>query len=179
MKTKRLSFALLALVLSACNLPNTPTQPVEGTLTAFPTLTGTSTATDTVTATKSPPTLGPPNTPSITPSPLPTVPAGTATETPWPTPTRIVSQVPCEEDPDCHYVPELTATPTPDTISLLCLGAGCPVHIVRAGETLSGIAACWGTTYPAIAQVNDLAPPYIITVGQRLLIPQWTKECIR
>ncbi len=45
------------------------------------------------------------------------------------------------------------------------------VHIVRQGETLSGIAARYGTTPQAIAQANSLRNPNLIYAGQRLTIP--------
>jgi len=44
-------------------------------------------------------------------------------------------------------------------------------HIVQRGETLSLIAARYGTTWQAIAQANRLANPNLIRVGQRLTIP--------
>ena len=45
------------------------------------------------------------------------------------------------------------------------------VHTVAPGETLSGIAAQYGTTWSAIAQANGIANPSTIYAGQRLVIP--------
>lgn len=45
------------------------------------------------------------------------------------------------------------------------------VHVVRPGETLSAIAARYGTTPQAIAQANGLRNPNFIYAGQRLVIP--------
>ena len=45
------------------------------------------------------------------------------------------------------------------------------VHIVQAGETLSSIAARYGTTPQAIASANNLANANYIYAGQRLAIP--------
>ncbi len=45
------------------------------------------------------------------------------------------------------------------------------VHIVQAGETLSSIAARYGTTPQAIAAANNLANANYIYAGQRLTIP--------
>ncbi len=45
------------------------------------------------------------------------------------------------------------------------------VHVVQRGETLSSIAARYGTTTQAIVQANGLANPNYIYVGQRLTIP--------
>lgn len=44
-------------------------------------------------------------------------------------------------------------------------------HVVRSGETLSGIAARNGTSVRAIVQANGLADPDLIVVGQKLNIP--------
>lgn len=43
-------------------------------------------------------------------------------------------------------------------------------YVVVKGDTLSGIAAKYGTTYPKIAAANGIKPPYIIYVGDRLKI---------
>lgn len=45
------------------------------------------------------------------------------------------------------------------------------VHVVRAGETLSGIAARYGVSTQALARANGIANPNHIYVGQRLVIP--------
>ena len=45
------------------------------------------------------------------------------------------------------------------------------VHVVQAGETLTAIAARYGTTVWAIAVANSIANPSLIYVGQRLAIP--------
>jgi lysozyme len=44
-------------------------------------------------------------------------------------------------------------------------------YTVKSGDTLSGIALKYGTTYGAIAQINGIAPPYLIVPGQVLKIP--------
>ena len=44
------------------------------------------------------------------------------------------------------------------------------VYIVKSGDTLSGIAAKYGTTYQKIARDNNIANPNIIHPGQRLRI---------
>ncbi len=45
------------------------------------------------------------------------------------------------------------------------------IHVVRRGETLSSIAARYGTTTQAIVQANGLLNPNFIYAGQRLTIP--------
>ena len=48
---------------------------------------------------------------------------------------------------------------------------GSTIHIVQWGETLSGIAARYGTTVRAIAHANSIANVNRIYAGQRLTIP--------
>ena len=45
------------------------------------------------------------------------------------------------------------------------------VYTVQAGDTLSGIAAKYGTTYQKLASYNGIANPNIINVGQKIRIP--------
>ena len=44
------------------------------------------------------------------------------------------------------------------------------VYTVQPGDTLSGIAAMYGTTYQHLAAVNGIANPDIINVGQKIVI---------
>lgn len=88
-----------------------------------------------------------------------TEPMGTPTTAPqatWtplpasPTPTAILVATP---------IPSPTATP------------GVTVHIVSFGETLFSIAQAYGVTMEAIAAANGITYPYLIYVGQELVIP--------
>lgn len=45
------------------------------------------------------------------------------------------------------------------------------VYIVKRGDTLSRIAAKYGTTYQKLAAYNGIANPNIISVGQQIKIP--------
>lgn len=45
------------------------------------------------------------------------------------------------------------------------------VYVVKRGDTLSRIAAKYGTTYQKLAAYNGIANPNIISVGQRIKIP--------
>jgi LysM repeat protein len=45
------------------------------------------------------------------------------------------------------------------------------VHVVKAGENLFRIALSYGTSYQRLADANGLSYPYLIYVGQRLIIP--------
>lgn len=55
-----------------------------------------------------------------------------------------------------------TTTQTPSTTT--------STHIVRSGETLSGIASKYGTTYQTLASLNGLSNPNYIYVGQQLKV---------
>ncbi len=50
-------------------------------------------------------------------------------------------------------------------------GRDAAIHTVRAGETLSGIAARYGTTVAALATANRLPDPDRIHAGSRLRVP--------
>lgn len=43
-------------------------------------------------------------------------------------------------------------------------------YTVKSGDTLSGIAKHFGTTYTRLASLNHISPPYVIKVGQKLII---------
>lgn len=49
--------------------------------------------------------------------------------------------------------------------------SGKTVYIVRSGDTLSGIAAKYGTTYQKLASYNGLTDPNKIYPGQKITIP--------
>lgn len=49
--------------------------------------------------------------------------------------------------------------------------AGEVVYTVKAGDTLSALAAKYGTTYQKIADYNGIANPNLIHVGQKIKIP--------
>ena len=43
-------------------------------------------------------------------------------------------------------------------------------YIVQSGDTLSGIASMYGTTYQHLAEINGIANPNLIHVGQEIRI---------
>lgn len=45
------------------------------------------------------------------------------------------------------------------------------IYIVKSGDTLSGIASKYGTTYQALAQYNGIVNPNVIYAGQKIRIP--------
>jgi LysM repeat protein len=85
-------------------------------------------------------------------------------------PTHVVSEgTPASTEPEATAEPEAAATAAPPPASS---GQQETVeHIVQRGETLSSIARRYGTTWKAIADLNQLANPSVIVAGQKLLIP--------
>ena len=49
---------------------------------------------------------------------------------------------------------------------------GNTVYTVKPGDTLSGIAKKYGTTYQALAKYNKISNPNIINIGQKIKIPR-------
>lgn len=45
------------------------------------------------------------------------------------------------------------------------------IYTVKRGDTLSGIAAKYGTTYQELAAYNGISNPNIISMGQKIKIP--------
>ena len=97
------------------------------------------------------------------PVPLPTptrtlVPTFTPTGTPQPTPILM---------PTRPATATLTVTATPAVTPALSIRT----HTVLPGQSLATIAEEYGTTVEAIVELNKLANPDVIEVGQELLIP--------
>ncbi|MEJ2749490.1 MAG: LysM peptidoglycan-binding domain-containing protein [Anaerolineae bacterium] len=61
---------------------------------------------------------------------------------------------------DVLKIPVSTPGPTPDF-----------THLVKAGETLFSISLHYGVAWTAIAEKNNIQSPYVIYVGQTLVIP--------
>lgn len=49
-------------------------------------------------------------------------------------------------------------------------GSSAVYYTVKSGDTLSGIASKYGTSYQKIAQINGIKNPNVISVGQRLRV---------
>jgi len=79
-----------------------------------------------------------------------------------------------------QHLAEINGLSDPNKIyvgqKLKVVGAAQPAHpthvyyIVKSGDTLSGIASKYGTTYQHLAQINGISNPNKIYVGQKLLI---------
>jgi LysM repeat protein len=102
--------------------------------------------------------------PSVSPSPL----AGsfaavspTPTASPLPTPT--VAPTP---SPTPRATPSARPRPTPSPVA----GSG-KTYTVKAGDTLSSIAARFGTTVKILSKLNGITDPSLIKPGQVLKLP--------
>lgn len=75
--------------------------------------------------------------------------------------------------PDFSKKATASSTPAkPATPAQPAQGAtGERVYTVQSGDTLSGIAAKYGTTYQKLASYNGIANPNVISVGQEIKIP--------
>ena len=60
-------------------------------------------------------------------------------------------------------LPELPASPE--------VGAAGATHVVLPGETLTSIAAFYGTSVSALAELNGMSDPGYLVVGQQLAVP--------
>lgn len=71
-----------------------------------------------------------------------------------------------QTDGEAKPAPDPTPAPAPDEPT-----AGGTVYTVKYGDTLSGIAKQYGTTYQKLAEYNGIADPALIRVGQKINIP--------
>jgi len=71
------------------------------------------------------------------------------------------------KDPDILYVGQVLTVPA----SVPTPASGTRTHIVRAGETLLGIAVQYGVVYKELLEANAIVNPDRIYVGQVLTIP--------
>jgi len=71
----------------------------------------------------------------------------------------------CVPTPPCPLEPPCPPPPEPPTPGPVCI-----IHVVQPGDTLSRIAAAYGTTVEAIVAENGIVNPNVIYVGQELAI---------
>ncbi len=79
---------------------------------------------------------------------------------------QVLAQVNGIANPNLIYVGQVLTIPSTKT----SIPSGGTVHVVQKGETLSGIAAKYGTTYQILAQRNGISNPNLIYVGQKIRI---------
>lgn len=115
------------------------------------------------TATPTPPATATPareDTATPTATVTPTLPTATPTPDLDPletaTPTQVLTLEPCLDDPNCRCVPECVTE-----------------VVVQPGDTLYAIGRRCGVEWTRIAayELNQLTPPYVLTVGQVLTVP--------
>lgn len=104
---------------------------------------------------------------------VPTVdPSRLVTPTPAPTPSPEPSPMASPTaSPTAGPTPRPTATPAATPMASPGSTATPRTHVVARGETLRVIAARYGVTVESIVELNNLANPDLIVVGQVLLIP--------
>lgn len=70
------------------------------------------------------------------------------------------------------YNPAVKDTATTETtVKPTSSSSGETIYTVKSGDTLSGIAAKFGTTYQELAKYNNISNPNIIGIGQKIKIP--------
>ncbi len=79
---------------------------------------------------------------------------------------QILAQINGIANPNVINVGQVLTIPSTSTST----PSGGTVHTVARGETLSGIAARYGTTYQVLAQRNGISNPNLIFVGQQIRI---------
>ena len=85
---------------------------------------------------------------------------------------NVGTPVPTARGPTRTPIP-LTATPPSTTTSGdNAEDSGPETYIVRAGDTLAGIAAQFGVPLAELERVNNITDPNLLNVGQRLIIPK-------
>lgn len=93
----------------------------------------------------------------------------TSRSSPSPSPSLVASASPSLA-PSGSPAPSGTATPTPRAPASPSPST-VRTYTVKSGDTLSGIAARFGTTVEAITAANGITNPRLIRVGQVLTIP--------
>jgi nucleoid-associated protein YgaU len=69
---------------------------------------------------------------------------------------------------DASPTPGITLVPTENTPAPSTAPA---TYTVKRGDTLSGIAAVYGTTWKVLAELNDIKDPSALRVGTVLQLP--------
>lgn len=108
---------------------------------------------------------------------VPATPTAALPATPTPRATSTPTAVPATATPTVLPTSAPVAPPVTQTLVVAVATVGATPsptvfpYVVRPGETLGMIAARYGTTIEALAELNDLADPDVIAEGQELLIP--------
>ncbi|MDE0077744.1 MAG: LysM peptidoglycan-binding domain-containing protein [Caldilineaceae bacterium] len=89
------------------------------------------------------------------------------------TPAPAVVLIATPTSGDAQTVPESGSSPpaTPTEAAALPEPGETEIYTVKAGDSLSAIAARYGVSPNKLMEINDLADPNLVYVGQRLTIP--------
>ncbi|MGQ9490967.1 MAG: LysM peptidoglycan-binding domain-containing protein [Anaerolineae bacterium] len=124
--------------------------------------------------------------PPLTVTPGAATPAARSTVAPSPTPPPLVTEAALSgaagaASGQVTPVEPAAGTPTSPTAQQVIISPSAPgpggvegevfIYTVQAGDTLAQIAQRFRVTQEAIAQLNGLADPNVLTVGQQLKIP--------
>jgi LysM repeat protein len=107
--------------------------------------------------------------PAGTASPSPSA-TGAASMDPSPGPSRRPSPTPAAS-PSTGPTNSPSAGPTAAPTTSASAATSTRTYTVRSGDTLSAIAARFGTTIAVLRDLNDIADPSLLRVGQDLRIP--------
>jgi LysM repeat protein len=103
---------------------------------------------------------------TVTPSPSPTA---TATWTPTRTPTPMPTAMPTAM-PTRTAKPTRTPSPTPTATATPI------IYVIKKGDSLLAIARQFGVTVAEIQQINGIADPRRLRVGQAIIIPAGAQQ---
>jgi LysM repeat protein len=89
------------------------------------------------------------------------------------TPAPAVTLVATPTSGDVQTAPGSDSSPsaTPTEVAAPPETGETEIYVVKRGDSLSAIAARFGVTLARLLEINDLADPNLIYVGQRLIIP--------
>lgn len=87
-----------------------------------------------------------------------------------------LSKKTAEGAPETSIRSEAKATPKAKGPTTQPPDTGPVIHIVKAGENISGIARRYGVTVKAICEANQIANPDFIRINQKLVIPKAGKD---
>lgn len=87
-------------------------------------------------------------------------------------PPRADVQAPPPVMPRPTFQPPVGVEPAPATLE----GAGVQTHTVASGESLSRIANRYGVSVRELQQLNNIADPNKIRIGQKLKLPAYAEE---
>lgn len=117
--------------------------------------------------------------PTPTPEPKPVAPSTSESTTYTVQPGDTLSGIAAAYNTTYQHLADINGISNPNLIfpgQVLTISGGVAsapqqtVYTVKSGDTLSGIAAAYNTTYQHLAEINDISNPNLIYPGQRIII---------